>query len=308
MSDLVNYNEQPRVLFIGGSGQLGIEVKSLKDKKNSFNFPSSSLLDLTNTQSISDCLDDKSPDIIINAGAYTNVDKAEEEKELCNKINNIGVELLAKEAIKRNIGIIHISTDYVFGKDSSGPFQAKNKTNPVNYYGKSKALGEAALINIHNKSMIIRMASLFSAYKSNFVKSIFHYLINKDEVRVIADQKISLTYAGDFSKNINEIIDFYYSIEKKEDSNDRIIHFVSPEYTNWFSVAKVIYNEIYLHDNKLIKADLIPIEMHEWNSKAVRAKDTRLKVDDYQLSSKNINLTNWEDAVRLVVRDLIKQI
>ena len=127
MSDLVNYNEQPRVLFIGGSGQLGIEVKSLKDKKNSFIFPSSSLLDLTNTQSISDCLDDKSPDIIINAGAYTNVDKAEEEKELCNKINNIGVELLAKEAIKRNIGIIHISTDYVFGKDSSGPFQAKNK-------------------------------------------------------------------------------------------------------------------------------------------------------------------------------------
>ena len=247
------------------------------------------------------------PDIIINAGAYTNVDKAEEEKELCNKINNIGVELLAKEAIKRNIGIIHISTYYFFVKDSSGPFQEKNKTNPVNYYGKSKALGEAALINIHNKSMIIRMASLFSVYKSNFVKNIFHYLINQDEVRVIADQKISLTYAGYFSKNINEIINFYYSIEKKKIVTIGLF-ILYPEYTNWFSVAKVIYNEIYLHDNNLIKADLIPIEMHEWNSKAVRAKDTRLKVDDYQLSSKNINLTNWEDAVRLVVRDLIKQI
>ena len=86
------------------------------------------------------------------------------------------------------------------------------------------------------------------------------------------------------------------------------LSFVSPKYTDWFSVAEVIYDEIFYMIDNLIKAELIPIKMHEWVSKAQRSKDTRLKVDDYQLLGNNINLTNWEDAVRLVVKNLISEI
>ncbi len=308
MNDLVKYNENPRVLFIGGSGQLGSQLRSLKETNGNYNFPSSKVLDLTDTESISSYLENKKPDIIINSGAYTNVDKAEEEKELCNKINNIALYSLAKEAVKRNIGIIHISTDYVFGRNSSGPFHKQNEKNPNNYYGKTKALGEETLFNIHKESMIIRMASLFSVYKNNFVKNIFFNLLNKEEVKVITDQKISLTFAGDFSDNIDEIIEFYYSIIKNENNIDKIIHFVSPKYTDWFSVAEVIYDEIFLYDRNLIKAELIPIKMNEWASKAQRSKDTRLRVDELELLGNNINLTKWEDAVRLVVKNLISEI
>ena len=99
----------------------------------------------------------------------------------------------------------------------------QNEKNPNNYYGKTKALGEEPLFTIHKESMIIRMASLFSVYKSNFVKNIFFNLLNQEEVKVITDQKISLTFAGDFSDNIDEIIDFYYSIIKNENNIDKII-------------------------------------------------------------------------------------
>ena len=103
MNDLVKYNENPRVLFIGGSGQLGSQLRSLKETNGNYNFPSSKVLDLTDTDSISNYLENKKPDIIINAGAYTNVDKAEEEKELCNKINNLSVQKNTQKFLEVNI-------------------------------------------------------------------------------------------------------------------------------------------------------------------------------------------------------------
>ena len=124
MKDLENYHNPLKVLVIGGSGQIGSEIRAHQDNINlSFSFPSSSELNLKNLIGIREYFSSHKFDIILNLAAYTSVDKAEEEKELSNQINHIGPKILAEEAYKRNIGLIHISTDYVFGENGHGPYK-----------------------------------------------------------------------------------------------------------------------------------------------------------------------------------------
>jgi len=306
VNDLANYNDGLNVLVVGGTGQIGSEIKALRNSNINLNFPDSKIFNLVNPNSIKDYLNDSDIDFIINAGAYTKVDKAEEEKEICNSINNLGAKELAKESYRRNIGLIHISTDYVFGRNNSGPFDVNSKKDPINYYGYSKSFGEDHVLIEHKDSLVIRMASLFSEYGDNFVKRITNLLLNETEVRVISDQRISLTYAGDFSNNILKIIDLYN--EKGSNDNNRIIHFACSGYSDWYSVAEVIYNEIKFIDKDLIKANLIPILLNDWTSRALRAKDTRLKIDDTYFNDHNIELSSWKDSVRVVVRSILEEI
>jgi len=195
---LGNYNNL-NILIIGGSGQVGSEIQvNPKNKDFKLHFPKSSELDLASKDSIINYFNTHAPDLVINLGAYTKVDKAEEEKERCSLINSMGPKVLAEEANKREIGLIHISTDYVFGKDSSGPYNCQNNKAPINYYGQTKAEGEDNVLEIYSKSLVIRLSSVFSNYGDNFVKSIIRSIIKNDKTKVVSDQKISLTSAFDF--------------------------------------------------------------------------------------------------------------
>ena len=143
----------------------------------SFSFPSSSELNLKDITSIRNYFSANTFDIVLNLAAYTSVDKAEEEKELSDKINHIGPGILAEEAYKRNIGLIHVSTDYVFGKTGHGPYKSSDVKDPLNHYGHTKSLGEDKVLSIHDKSIIIRLASVFGNYGNNFVKTLTSNLL-----------------------------------------------------------------------------------------------------------------------------------
>jgi len=303
VKDLVDYNL--KVLVTGGSGQIGSEIKNL-NKNLSFNFyfPESNELNLLDLDSISSYLNNNNFDLIINLAAFTGVDSAEENKKNANIVNHLAAGIIASEARKREIGLIHGSTDYVFG-NTGGPYGAYDKKEPINYYGTTKSLGEDSVLNEYEKSIVIRFASVFSEYGNNFIKRILKSLIKEEIVKVVSDQKISLTYAGDFSKNIIEIINFYNNLEFDVNKNNRIFHLTCREYTNWFSVAEIIYDEANKVENGLLRSKLLPISSKDWKSIAQRSQDTRLELNDNFINESKINLSQWEKSVRLVVKRVL---
>ncbi len=303
-----NYNNL-NILIIGGSGQVGSEIQvNPKNKDFKLHFPKSSELDLASKNSIINYFNTHAPDLVINLGAYTKVDKAEEEKERCSLINSMGPKVLAEEANKREIGLIHISTDYVFGKDSSGPYNCQNNKAPINYYGQTKAEGEDNVLEIYSKSLVIRLSSVFSNYGDNFVKSIIRSIIKNDKTKVVSDQKISLTSAFDFSNNMMQIIKLYYKDFFNNKNNCRILHFASFNYTDWYSVSKVILNEMNFMYDSFKNHEIEPILLKDWKSMALRSNDTRLTVDENYLGYNDIKLSIWEEAVRNVVRKSLPEI
>ena len=310
MIGLENYLNSLKILVLGGSGQIGSEIRAHQDEIDlSFSFPSSSELNLKDMTSIRNYFSANTFDIVLNLAAYTSVDKAEEEKELSDKINHIGPGILAEEAYKRNIGLIHVSTDYVFGKTGHGPYKSSDVKDPLNHYGHTKSLGEDKVLSIHDKSIIIRLASVFGNYGNNFVKTLTSKLLKNVDVRLVSDQLISLTYTNDFVKNLKEIISLYINYKNNNKIlESSIIHLTSPEYTNWFSVGSIIYDEIEKFTQSSLSVKLIPISSSEWISAAQRPLDTRLKVDYKFLNENNIKTSPWQDSVRLVVRNTLSNL
>ena len=303
-----NYNNL-NILIIGGSGQVGSEItKNPQNKDFKLHFPKSSELDLASKNSIINYLNKFTPDLVINLGAYTKVDKAEEEKDKCSLINSFGPKILAEEAKKREIGLIHISTDYVFGKDSSGPYDCENKKDPINYYGQTKAEGEDNVLETYSKSLVIRLSSVFSNYGDNFVKSILRSIIMNDKTKVVSDQKISLTSASDFSNNMIPIIKLYYEDFFNNKNKCRILHFASFNYTDWYSVSKIILKEVNLMYDSFKDHEIEPILLKDWKSIALRSNDTRLIINENYLGYNDIKLSKWEEAVRNVVRKSLPEI
>ena len=297
MSGLENYKDL-KILVTGGSGQIGSCLKEIKDDyKSIFYFPSSVDLNLKEQDSIKKYIDNNKINFVINLAAYTNVDKAETEKNESNLINNIAPTLIAKECNKREIPLIHFSTDYVFGGEGAGPFQPNDKKFPVNEYGKSKSLGEDNILKENSNSLIIRVASVFGHFGNNFVKTMTKLVLTKDEVNIVSDNQISMFYANDFSSNISKILDLFY----KQETSSNILHLASSKHTNWFEVSNVIANQIKIYDNCLSTARLTPISSKDWVSSAERPKDSRLEINNDLLEKYDIKLSSWEVAVREVV-------
>ena len=293
-----------KVLVIGSEGQLGSEIKNFSKTQNSISWVFSSIktLDLLNLNSIDNYLNKINPTVVINCAAYTNVDKAEKEFYKADIINHKAPELISRWTNKKNRKLIQISTDYVFGKYDNPPFSPLSKTGPLNLYGLSKLQGEENALESNNKSIIIRTSSLYSEFGDNFVKTIAKKLINNENLKIISDQRISMTYADDFINALIAILN-----EKKlEDiistKLPSIMHYTSDGYTTWFNVA----NEILVNLNEYYSnlGVITPIEYSEWLSKATRPKDSRLSIDYSLLSSLNIKLNPWEFGIKEVLKRL----
>ena len=294
-----------RILVIGGSGQIGLDLKSSKVRKsNKFIFPSSTELDIRKKKSINEFLKNNKVDLVLNFAAYTNVDKAEIEKKIANDINNKGALNLATETFKHQIGLIHFSTDYVFGKNNTTTNHFDKKVSPVNYYGYTKSEGEKAVLLNSDLGFIVRLASVYGFYGNNFIKTIAKLLLTSSEVKVVSDQKISLTSSAELVNNINYLIDLYNKNINNHGYLPKIIHFTNKGYTNWYNVAKIVKSELQLILNKRINTNLVPINSRNWVSLAERPLDSRLKVDFNELERNNIFLPKWEVSVRNFVRKI----
>ena len=199
-----------KILVTGANGQLGSELNVLSFKYPQYEwfFADRTKVTLDNLDLLKTQLNEIRPDIILNCGAYTAVDKAETEKELAFIINHLAVELIAKYASANNIKLIHVSTDYVFDGSSSVALNEEAETNPINVYGESKRAGEIACLKENPEAIIIRTSWVYSKFGNNFVKTMQRLMQERESINVVNDQIGSPTYAADLAKAMIDIVEF----------------------------------------------------------------------------------------------------
>ncbi len=199
-----------RIVITGASGQLGSELKDLLlcNTAHECYFLNRKQLPLDQIEIIQQILSMYQPDLIIHAGAYTAVDKAETDQVTANLVNHLACEEIAQYCHVHNAKLIAISTDYVFDGSSASPLTEHATTNPINVYGQTKLAGERAIQKWHPEAIIIRTSWVYSSYGKNFVKTMCRLLDERNEVGVINDQIGSPTYAKDLALAIVKILDF----------------------------------------------------------------------------------------------------
>ena len=221
------------ILVTGGEGQLGYEVhEASSTSSDCYFFTDVQDLDICDYSKIETFCLKKDIDIIINCAAYTNVDLAESNGDLANRINHIAVDNLAKVAKKRSIYLFHISTDYVFGGVKNTPMREDDKINPLGVYGKTKRLGEEAIFESGCKYLIFRTAWLYSWRAKNFVKTMLNLTSSKEEIKVVFDQVGTPTNAADLARTIIQIIS-----ERLYQGNEGVYHFSNEGVCSWFDFA-----------------------------------------------------------------------
>jgi len=283
------------ILVTGASGQLGSELQMLNDRFLMLNykciFTTKDELDITNTLELERFVKKNSIKTIINCASYTAVDKAEEERDLCELINHYAVKNLALIAKQNDISLVHISTDYVFDGKNYKPYLEDDKTDPINYYGLTKLKGEEAIKEINPKnSIIIRTSWVYSSYGNNFVKTMLKLTQELQEIRVIFDQVGTPTYAKDLAQVILDIV------PKLKNENIEIYHYSNEGVCSWYDFAKEIIKI------KGYKCKVTPIHTYEYPTAAKRPHismldKTKIK-KDY-----DIEIPYWRDSLEKMLNE-----
>lgn len=277
-----------KILLTGAKGQLGREIVGLG--KN-LNLPlyafSRSQLNITELEQIDAVVKTTKPKYIINTAAYTAVDMAEKESELAFSINSKGVNNLAQIADKYDIPLIHISTDYVFDGQKKSAYLEGDETQPLSTYGKSKLSGENLLRKTWNKHIILRVSWIFGQYGNNFVKTILRLAKEKNELKIIADQRGAPTYTGDIALTLIKIIQ---CIEKGQ-TDWGTYHYTGIPTLSWYDFAKQIVTEAKQHQPLIVKK-IIPILSSEYPSIARRPYNSELACQKISQTF-SIDPNNW---------------
>ncbi len=280
-----------RILVTGKNGQLGKSINKVVNQtkqKHKFVFTGRHELDLSDNDSIDSYFNNNSFDVIVNCAAYTQVDKAEEDLDLTKKVNYCAVKQLATIARKKQIKLIHLSTDYVFDGTSKRPYIETDIPNPINVYGKSKLSGEQAIKEIMPvNAIIIRVSWLYSEYDNNFVNTMLRIGKEGRGVKVISDQIGSPTYTVDVAKVLLHII---LSKKIKMNFNSEIYHYSVKGSCSWYDFAKSIF------EYKKISCKTVPIKEKEWDSKVQRPKYSVLDHHKIQRQFK-IAVPFWLDSL-----------
>lgn len=225
------------ILVTGANGQLGNCIRNASTgSEDKYIFTDVAELDITDAGAVYSMVSDNDVKVIINCAAYTNVDKAETDITLAEKLNCEAVANLAN-AIKANDGtLIHISTDYVFGGDPyNTPCREDQKGTPTGVYGLTKLHGEQAIEASGCKALIFRTAWLYSEYGRNFVKTMLNLTATKPELKVVFDQTGTPTYAQDLADAIVNIVS-----SRKFEGNEGIYHYSNEGVCSWYDFTKAI--------------------------------------------------------------------
>lgn len=296
------------ILLIGGNGQLGSEFLSFNEKEG-FNIysPSSNELDITDHNSTRKFIKKLNPEIILNFAAYTDVNGAESNYKKANNINTIAVKNLAMIANECDAGLIHISTDFVFGKDQKGPYNENDTTSPINQYGVTKDNGEKEILKNCKKSIIIRVASLYGLHKQNFLKNFINTIKKNGEINAIYDQKITLTNSQDLVEFIYFLLNFIKKKSLSEFFKEPIIyHYINTGYTTWYDVAKLIVDE--MNKKKLSENEyrVKKISKDQWKQKAERPDDSRLVPSYFDIDGFRYIIPEWETSLIRTINNYFK--
>lgn len=225
-----------KVLVTGANGMLGQDLCPILEDVGCFVYESDiETLDVTDEQQISVAIATIKPDVVIHAAAYTNVDKAEEEREIALKINEQGSANIAKACAQNNCTLVYISTDYVFDGTKNEPYLPTDDVNPINSYGLSKLKGEEAVKKYCEKYYIVRTSWLYGHHGKNFVETMIS-LAQNDEVKVVTDQIGCPTWTVELANGIIKLI----GAQKPFGT----YHICGSGETSWYGFAKEIFEQM----------------------------------------------------------------
>lgn len=288
-----------RILLTGINGQLGHQLQPLLAKIGEVTAVGRENLDLANPHAISQLIGEVKPEIIVNAAAYTAVDKSESEPELAHAINSIAPGIMATETKKLGATFIHISTDYVFDGSQSTPYTETDPTKPLGTYGKSKLMGEEAIRETGANHIIIRTAWVYGVYgKGNFVKTMLRLGKDREELRVVYDQVGSPTWTGDLAEAIAQIIP-HLSQEIYG-----TYHYTNSGVISWYDFAVAIFEEAKQLGFPLQIKRVIPITTAEYPTPAKRPAFSVL--NNGKISQVlGTHSPYWRDSLRQMLQQLV---
>ena len=254
-----------KILLAGCGGQLARELQPILLWAGEVIAVDRTRLDLSQPESIRQAMAEIKPDLVVNAGAYTAVDKAESEPELARAVNGIAPGIFAEECEKMGASLIHISTDYVFDGSQGSPYLETDSTNPLGTYGKSKLMGEEAIRKAGNRHIIIRTAWVYgNAGKGNFVKTMLRLGKEREEIRVVADQVGSPTWTGDLAAAISQ------TIPRIQPESFGTYQYTNSGVCSWYDFAIAIFEEAETLGFPLKVQRVVPITTSEYPTPAKR--------------------------------------
>jgi dTDP-4-dehydrorhamnose reductase len=288
-----------KIVVVGADGQVGEELQRILRPLGELHLFNRQSLDLSQPDTISHTLAPLQPNIIVNAAAYTAVDKAESEPELAHAINAIAPTQLAKTAQFLNAPLIHISTDYVFDGTKGSPYQPSDPTCPMSVYGASKLQGEKGIQENCDRHYILRTAWVYGSYgKSNFVKTMLRLGAERTELKVVADQIGTPTWA----KSIAEAIATLILTLDTAPAASGMYHFTNSGVASWYDFAIAIFEEARSLGIPLKIERVVPIATADYPTPAKRPSYSVLSLQEIvpMLGSAP---EHWRAALRLMLKE-----
>lgn len=285
-----------RILIVGAAGQVGRELQRSFAGAGELVCYTRKEVDLAIEDQVREMVRDTAPDIILNAAAYTAVDRAETESELAMAINARAPGFLAEEAAKRNILLVHYSTDYVFDGTKQGPWVETDEPNPLNVYGSSKLAGEQAIQRVGGKYLIFRTSWVYGPHGNNFLLTMLRLGQERDQLNVVDDQVGSPTTSIEIADATRKIVDGVAAGTYGEAADwAGIYHMTCSGATSWCGFAKAIFNQ----PNGILggrRPSVNPIPSTDYPTPALRPRNSLLS--NSRLEERfGMKLAPWKSAL-----------
>lgn len=278
-------------MIIGKQGQVSWELQRSLQPLGILLTVGCPELDLTNPYSIRTKLRELKPDVIVNAAAYTAVDKAEIEQSKAHAVNAVAPGILAEEAKKLGAYLIHYSTDYVFDGTSPRPYVETDAVNPISVYGRTKLEGEKAIEAVNHTALILRTSWVYGQRGSNFMLTMLSLAKKRDHLRVVADQFGAPTWCGALADATARLLD-----RASDERINGIYHVSSSGKTSWYEFATAIF------ELNGIKIRIEPITTEEYPTPAKRPKNCLLDKSKLEQDF-SIVMPDWRESLKICVKD-----
>lgn len=285
-----------KILVLGGQGQVGWELRRTLSPLGEVVAHSRQTCDVSSPEQIRFIVKEIKPHVIVNAAAYTAVDKAESDQESCLTVNAKAPEILAEEAKKMKALLVHYSTDYVFDGTSSVPYKEHDRTNPLNFYAKSKLLGDQAIMASNCPHLILRTSWVYGNRGHNFLLTMLKLGQQREMLKIVDDQMGAPTWCRMIAESTAQLISRY-------EGKDGLYHLTSTGKTSWFGFAQAIF-EHYATKKNFKVPQLIKIPTCEYPLPAKRPHNSILCHEKLQKTF-GVRLPDWKEALHMCLDDHI---
>ena len=299
-----------KILLLGKDGQVGWELQRTLaplgevvalDKDGGEGFVG----DLTDEAGLRATVAAVLPDVIVNAAAYTAVDRAEDEPELVHRINAAALEVLAGEAAARGIWLVHYSTDYVFDGSGERPWREDDPTGPLSVYGQSKLAGEKAIRASSCRHLILRTSWIYSMHGNNFARTMLQLAAERDRLTVVSDQigaPTSAELVADVTAHLVRSV-----LTGSVDHPGGLYHLAAAGETSWHAYASFVIDEARRQGMALKVKEIVPIRSIDWAAPAARPLNSRLDTARLQTDF-SLHLPNWQFGVMRLLDEFLNSV